>query len=72
MVVRLQDSGSVKGAGIGAAYPGEYDGGYLVRQEADGYKILEAVDATFLVLPKTPDEPTAEPAAEPAEQPRAS
>lgn len=68
MVVKIQDSDSEKGAGIGAAYPGDYEDGYLVRQQSEGYDILETVDATFIVLPKTAEEPAAEPTAEPAEQ----
>lgn len=66
MAVRFHDSPTEKGAGIGASYPGEYADGYLVRQEADGYKILDDVDATFLVLPQasaTPEEPPVEPPA---------
>lgn len=72
MVIRIQDSDSLKGAGIGAAYPGDYEDGYLVRQQSEGYDVLQEVDATFIVLPKTEEAPAAaaeEPAAEPSEEP---
>lgn len=41
---------SEKGAGVGASMPGTYADGYMVRQELEGYDVLEPVDATFIVL----------------------
>ena len=59
MLVRVAMMESEKGAGIGAHMPGQYADGYMVRQEREGFDILEPLDATFVVL-AYPDQPAAE------------
>lgn len=59
MLVRVAMMESERGAGLGAHMPGEYADGYMVRQEREGFDILEPLDATFVLL-AYPDQPGSE------------